>query len=385
MIYKRKLPVPDQAFFLFGARGTGKSTFLTENFSHSIRIDLLRNSEYLQYLKDPSLLEKVALAIPSKQWLVIDEVQKIPALLDEVQNLIENHRIKKIILSGSSARKLRRDSGNLLAGRALVKYLYPLTCQELNFDIPLDVLLKYGSLPMSVIQNSVHSKEDYLISYVETYLREEIRSEGLVKHLDSFSRFLEIAALCAGQVVNVSGVARDAGVNRNSVRNFFTILEDTLIGQWLPAYRPRAKIKETANPKFFWFDNGMLRAAVDGFNRPTPDDFIGIALETFVFHELRAYLEYSQKRGYLSYWRTPSGAEIDFIVETPKQLIGIEVKAAKNYQSKMSAGLKSFSENKKLTSKWVIYRGDKKLKEDDIFILPVFDFLKMLYSGEVIL
>lgn len=384
MLYKRRLVKPDKAFFLFGPRGTGKSTWLRQNFPDAYRIDLLSSRVNLEYLKDPALLEKEILAQPKSRLIILDEIQKVPSLLDEVQNLIENHGYKHFALSGSSARKLRRGGGNLLAGRAVIRRLFPLTAEELNFSVPIEQLINYGSLPASIISTNDAERDDYLSSYLETYLREEIREEGLVRRLDSFARFLDVAALAGAQVTNLQGLARDSGINRNSVRGFFSILEDTLMGDWLPAYRHRLKVKEIAHPKFYWFDPGVLRAAAGGIRQPLPSDWQGRAFETWVFHELSAYIHYSNLGGTLSYWRTPAGTEVDFVWQKGEQVVAIEVKATKSYSPKFGAGLRSMEEGLKLKQKWIIYLGDKSLKDGGINIIPALKFARLLSEGEIL-
>lgn len=384
MKYKRGLAAPRQAFFLFGPRGTGKSTWVKQNLSPSLLIDLLSSATYLEHLKDPSLLKKEVLACSHDTWIIIDEIQKITPLLNEVQDLMENHGYKRFALTGSSARKLRRRGGNLLAGRAVLKQLFPLTFAELNFSISIEQSLNYGSLPASVNAVSNEERVDFLTSYVETYLREEIREEGLVRRLESFARFLDVASLAAAQVTNLQSLARDSGVGRNSVRSFFSILEDTLMGRWLPAYRPRAKVKEIAHPKFFWFDTGVLRAAAGGFRQPLPSDWQGRMLETWLFHELSAHIHYHSCGGELSYWRTPSGSEVDFIWQKGSAIVAIEAKAAKSYQSKFTTGIKALGENLKIKDRFIVYLGDKTLKDGNIHIIPAASFAKMLSKGDVI-
>ncbi len=205
-----------------------------------------------------------------------------------------------------------------------------------------------------------------------------------MRRLDSFARFMDIAALAGGQVTNVQGIARDSGINRNSVRGFFSILEDTLMGRWLPAYRKRAKIKEVAHPKFYWFDAGVLRAASGGIREPLPSDWKGKALETWLFHELSAHLHYSGIGGALSYWRTPSGSEVDFIWQKGDRIIAIEAKASKSYSNKFGAGIRSLEEGIKLNQRWIVYMGEKSLKDGNIHVVPALQFTKLLAQGEII-
>ena len=251
-MYARDLSLPDRSFFLFGPRGTGKTTWLHSVLPIAHRVDLLRDRELVRLLRDPGLFTREVEALRAGSWVVVDEVQKLPALLDEVQDLLVRGRAGyRFALTGSSARKLRRSGVNLLAGRAVNRRFHPLTAGELGADFDLERILRFGGLPaVWADAPSDAARIDFLEAYAENYLTQEIRQEGLVKNLDSFSRFLEIASLVNAQVVNVAGVARDAGVARPTVQGFFGILVDTLIGVWLSAWRPRAKVKELAHPKF---------------------------------------------------------------------------------------------------------------------------------------
>lgn len=383
-MYTRDLKPYSQAFFLFGPRGTGKSTWVKQVFPEAHRVDLLLNSEALRFQKSPSHLSAEVKALSKKQWVVIDEIQKVPALLDEVHSLIENEGYTRFILTGSSARKLKHGSANLLAGRALVKHLFPLTAHETSYSIPTEQVLNFGLLPKSLNCSNDRDREAFLNAYVETYLQEEIKAEALAKDIGSFARFIEVASLAAGQTTNVSGIARDSGINRETVRGYFEILEDTLLGDWLPAYRPRAKVKEKALPKFYWFDPGVLQAAYSGFKQPLPPDFRGVLLEHWIFHELKAYLHYNEVKGSLGYWGTPTDSEIDFFWWYGDRFVAIEVKAAREFHSDFLKGIKSFSEEKPLKKAFVVYLGNKELKVGNTWILPVHHFLKELSSGSVL-
>ena len=383
MIYKRLLMPPKKAFFLFGPRGVGKSTWLKTSFPNAHLIDLLPTKIYWDYLKNPALLEQECLALPKETWIIIDEIQKIPALLDDVHHLIENLHYKNFILCGSSTRKLKRSGVNLLAGRAINRKLFPFTAQELNYKIDPIQAIYYGMLPGSILAETDADRKDFLKSYTEMYLKEEIKAEALTRNLDSFSRFLDIVAILNGQPINLSGISRDIGLSRNSVRTFFEILEDTLMGTWLESYRPRAKVKETNNAKFYLFDTGIAHALSTGFNQMPPSDWIGHALETWLYHELSADLHYRNPGGTLHYWRTPNGSEIDFIWTKDAQTIAIEVKASKQYQTHYSRHLLSFSESMPNTKKIVIYLGEKTLKDNTTDVYPVLTFLKELNNGNI--
>lgn len=322
--------------------------------------------------------------MPKDQWIVIDEVQKVPLLLDEVHFLMERHGYKKFILTGSSARKIKRGHANLLAGRALVLQMFPLCSQEINFSQNFHESMQYGCLPLSILSRTKREKEAFLTAYVDTYLREEIKYEGLVRNLGSFSRFLEIAALCAGQQINMSNLSRDAEISRDTVRGYFSVFEDTLLGSWLPAYRPRAKVKEVAAPKFYWFDSGVLNASAGAFQQPMPADWNGILLEHWIHHELKSYLAYGVKKGSLGFWKTPSGSDIDFLWWYGKKMAAIEVKSSKKFKREFLNGIHSFQEKKSLHSSWVVYLGEEVLNFEGTFVVPVRTFLRKLHAGEII-
>lgn len=383
-MYTRLLKIPDQAFFLFGPRGTGKTTWLLRHFPEAKFIDLLPPQEALKYEKDPSLFRAQVLALPKSTWVVVDEIQKVPPLLDEIHFLMERHGYKKFVLTGSSARKIKRGQANLLAGRAVIAKMFPLNAFEIDFSLDPKTIMEYGLLPLSVLAKSLADKETFLKAYVDTYLREEIKYEGIVRNLGSFSRFLEIASLCAGQQVNMSNLSREAEISRDTVRSYFGVFEDTLLGSWLPAYRPRAKVKEVVSPKFYWFDCGVLNATAGAFQQPMPSDWNGILFEHWVYHELISFYTYCRAKGSWGFWRTPSGSEIDFLWWYGKDFVGIEVKASKKFKKEFLNGFHSFQKGKPLNSSWVVYLGEETLKVDGTHVLPVQSFLKRLYQGEII-
>lgn len=244
--------------------------------------------------------------------------------------------------------------------------------------------MRYGTMPMSVNARDDEEREEYLSSYVTTYLNEEIKFEGLVRDAGSFARFLDIASLMAGQRANLSNLASEAQIGRETVRSCFSIFEDTLLGSWLPAWRPRATVKEVAAPKFYWFDSGVLHAAAGGFRQPLPADWTGILLEHWIHHEIRSFLDYSRSRGDLAYWRTPSGSEVDFLWWYGETAVAVEVKANRRFKPDFLAGIRSLSEGKRLRSSWLVYLGDKELKEGATWILPPGSFLRRLHEGEVL-
>jgi predicted AAA+ superfamily ATPase len=321
----------------------------------------------LLYERDPAHFRREVLAQPRQRWIVVDEVQRAPGLLDQVHWLMEEKGYKRFALTGSSARRVKRGAANLLAGRAVVRNLFPLTTGETGASAPIRQLLRFGSLPMSVTASDDAQREDFLRAYVTTYLTEEIKAEALVRNLGSFSRFLAVAALSAGQ----------------AARGYFDVLVDTLIGAWLPAYRPRAKVKEVGLPRFYWFDAGVLNAAAGGFDQPLPADWQGVLLEHLVFHEIRSHLHYAGVRGSLAYWRTPSGSEVDFVWWHGSTRVAIEVKHGRQYRPEYRKGLAALLGSMKAAS-YIVYLGDRTLDVDGTRVLPIDTFLRRLHAGEIL-
>jgi predicted AAA+ superfamily ATPase len=296
---------------------------------------------------------------------------------------VEEKGYKKFALAGSSARKLMRGAANLLAGRAVVKNLFPLTTAEMNFSVASAQLLRFGAMPLSVNAPDDEAREEFLRAYVTTYLAEEIKAEGLVRNLGGFSRFLEVASLAAGQTTNISGIARDAGVSRETVRGYFEVLVETLIGSWLPAWRPRAKIKEVALPKFYWFDPGVLHAAAGGFDQPRPADWDGVLMEHLVHHEIRSHLHYAGVKGSLGYWATPSGTEVDFVWWHGRNIVAIEVKNGRELRREWKKGIDALRGGADAKA-YIVYRGDRELELDGTRVLPLDMFLSRLHAGGIV-
>jgi len=382
-MYTRSLEPPRTSFFLFGPRGTGKSTWIRTHFKTAHVVNLLATDVMLRYEREPAAFRAEVLALPKDRWIVIDEVQRVPRLLDEVHLLMEERGYRKFALTGSSARKLKRGAANLLAGRAVVRNLLPLTSAETGFTIPPAQLLRYGALPLSVNAEDDDAREDFLRAYVSTYLSEEIKAEGLVRDLGGFNRFLQVASLAAAQTTNISSIARDAGVARDTVRGYFEVLVDTLIAQWLPAYRPRAKVKERALPKLYWFDPGVLHAAAGGFDQPLAADWDGVLLEHFVLHEIQSRIQYAGIKGSLGYWATPSGSEVDFVWWRGRDVVAIEVKHAREPRRDFTKGLEAFLAGTNART-FVVYRGEQELVLDGTSVLPLESFLRRLHTGEIV-
>jgi uncharacterized protein len=383
-MYSRLLKLPSKSFFLFGPRGTGKSVWLDQVLPDAeLKVNLLKSSEYLRYKQSPSLLAQEVAALGKGAWIIVDEVQKLPELLDEVHALLfESDHGYKFALSGSSARKLKQSHANMLAGRALSKRMFPLSLLETNADFSLDLALRYGRLPMVIITDSEEEKVEFLDAYVETYLREEIQQEALVRSLDSFYRFLSVAALVNGQVLNISNIARDVGVARSTVQGYFSILEDTLLGWYLPAYRNKAKVKEVAHPKFYWFDCGVQRA-LTGLHRDKPSaSEQGVLFKTYMLNEFRALNSWQSHGAQFYYWRTPSGTEVDLIWKRGKRAVGFEIKSTSRWRSEFNKGLLVLMESGEIEQAFGVYRGDRRLKVGNVTVLPYKQALQMAHVGE---
>jgi predicted AAA+ superfamily ATPase len=366
-MYSRILDIPrGKSFFLFGPRATGKTTWLQKHFPTGLKIDLLESELYNSLLASPARLEAL---IPPRfnDWLIIDEVQRIPELLNEVHRLIEQRKIK-FVLTGSSARKLRARGVNLLAGRALTRFMHPLTAEELGSDFSLDHSLKFGHLPAIF---SEPDPADYLASYIQTYLREEVQQEGLTRNLQTFARFLEAAGFSQASTLNITEVARECMANRKLVEEYFHILEDLLLAHRLPVFTRRAKRRMAAHPKFFLFDVGVYRAIRPKGPLDSPEEIDGTALETLVFQEIRAVNDL-HKLGYeLYYWRTANGQEVDFVLYGENGLIAIEVKRAAKIRSKEFRGLKAFSRDYPQADLYMFYGGNREMFVDNINLVPI--------------
>ena len=367
------VPPVNKSFFLFGPRGTGKTTWVKSTFPEAVYLDLLEAELYNDLLANPGRLESL---IPKnfKSWVVIDEVQRIPELLNEVHRLIESEKFK-FILTGSSARKLRKKGQNLLGGRALTYFMHPLTASELKNDFNLSKAMQFGQLP------SVYGEEDpkkYLESYVNTYLEEEVRQEGLTRNIGAFARFLEIASFSQGGVLNVSAISREAAVERKVAENYFSILEDLLIGYRLPVFSKKAKRRLITHEKFYFFDAGVYRTLRPAGPLDLPEEIGGASLETLVFQELLAINDYLNLGYKLYYYRTAAGDEVDFILYGEKGLKAIEVKRTAKPTGKMFRGLKTFFQEYPGAKTYLFYQGKREMREGEIKILPAEEALKNL-------
>lgn len=357
--------------FVFGPRGTGKTTWLKEKLPQALYFDLLDDETYTEFLARP---HRLADKIPQDyaNWVIIDEVQKVPALLNEVHRLIEQNHIK-FILTGSSARSLRRKGVNLLAGRALIYHMHPLTTIELGSDFDFGHALDYGMLPMAIHHTQV---EKYLSSYIKTYLREEILQEGLARNIALFTRFLETASFSQGEVLSYTNIAREIASNRHTVSNFFDILEDLLIAYRLPVFTKKAKRDMIAHPKFYFFDVGVYRSIRPKGLLDTDSDQEGAALETLFLQEARAINDYFDLKYDFFYWRTTTQIEVDFVIYGKNGLFAFEIKRKANLTHKDFKGLSLFKQDYPLAQCYMLYGGSKTYYENDIKVLPYVEALK---------
>ncbi len=381
-MFTRVLAKPSRSILLIGPRGTGKSTWIRSHFKGAPLYDLLDSRQSLRLNRDPGLLYQEAAPLAPGSWVVIDEVQKAPALLDEVHRLIEEKRLK-FVLSGSSARQLRRGGTNLLAGRAILTPFFPLVSQEVGFKFEGLRQLRYGMLPEAFLSEK---PGDYLESYASAYLQEEIKAEALTRRIGAFARFLEVAARQNGQVTNVSGIARDAQVARQTVDGYFQILIDTLIGAWLPAWKLKRATKQVRHPKFFFFDPGVCRALSERLPYPPTEEEAGFLFETWILGELRAYLSYSRLGYPPHYWSSHDGVEVDFLLETAGGFVALEVKSASRWRGAFNRGLARLRDElgRGRVRCLGVYTGERETECDGIRVLPWLEFLKRLWGGEIL-
>ena len=381
-MYFRELKLPVLAkisFFLWGPRRVGKTSLLRETYPLAPRINLLLNEEFAAYQSRPQLLRE---RVIQNNWkfVVIDEIQKVPQLLDEIHYLIEEHQVV-FAMCGSSARKVRSNHANLLGGRAMRFEMTGIVSKELGENFQLHKIINRGYLP------SIYDSEDFMQlqkSYCADYLKEEIFAEGLVRKLQPFSRFLEIAAIGDSEVTSFETIARDCGVSAPTVRSYFEILVDTLLGHFLPSFALRPKRRQTISPKFYFSDVGVVNfLAQRGILSPKSELF-GKAFENWIHHELRAWLEYHNRPEQLTYWRLSSGAEVDFIVGD--MACAIEAKSSEKIHQDHLKGLREIIEDYPTVGRRIVVSLEpiSRRTEDGIEILSVPDFLAKLWNDEIV-
>ena len=378
-MYKRIFDIEnrlDEGMFLFGARQTGKSTLLKERFKGAIYYDLLNPGLRKSLKLNPNALWEALQDKPAGTLVIVDEIQKVPELLDVVHMLMVDKGLF-FILSGSSARKLKRSGSNTLGGRAIPEILYPLVWPEVT-DFQIDRAVQNGMIPRHYM---VENATKRLSGYVKVYLDEEIRGEGEVRELDAFERFMEVAAFSDGEMLNYSNIASDCGVSAKTVKSYFQILIDTLIGFEIPAFRKEIKRKVVQAPKFYYFDVGIANYLMGRHSLKRGTDDYGHAFEHFVMQEIMAYKGYNNKRDIVSYWHTYDKKEVDVVIGDAK--VAIEIKSSEHVETRHKKGLKAFKEEYPDCRLILVSLDPVTRTSGDYELISVLDFLKKLWNGEI--
>lgn len=376
MAFKRIIKRPEQSFFLLGPRGTGKSTWLREHFSNAHWVDLLNESLFQRLVARPETFVDQLRSLPKDKWVVVDEVQRLPNLLNEVHRSIESEG-RRFVLCGSSARKLYRAGVNLLAGRALIKHMHPFVPEEVKGAFHLEDVFSTGMLP--VVWGST-DRIASLEAYTQLYLQAEIQAEALVRNLSGFARFLPVAALLHGQTLNASNVSREAGVARNTVGDYLTILEETLLCFRVPAFEAKLRLRERRSPKWYWCDPGLVRAMKQRLGPVTPEER-GALFEGMVAQTLRAYRDYEGAYDRMGYWQPASavGTEVDFVLTRGEAKVAVEVKSGESFHDSWCRGLRAIRELGGLTRRILVYPDGPELRlADGIEVMPYLRFVELL-------
>lgn len=380
MVKLRQIPrffrAPKQSFFLFGPRGTGKSTWLKAHYPKALWVDLLDLDQLRIYSAAPERLKEVIAISGGPQVVVIDEVQKVPEILSVVHSLIEERQGIQFILTGSSARKLRRTGVDLLAGRALLKHMPPFFAAELGDLFQLQEALELGLLPL--VRGSDVPKE-VLKAYAGLYLKEEVQAEGLVRQIGDFARFLEIISFSHGSELIISNISRECHVNRKTIENYIQILQDLLLGYTLSVFTKRAQRALAERPKFYLFDAGVYRSLRPQRPLDVVQEIQGAALEGLVCQHLKSWVDAQIEHHELAFWRTRSKLEVDFIVYGPNIFLAIEVKHGETIHPGDFKGLEAFKEDYPECTPLLLYRGKERLKRKDILCLPCEEFLLKIH------
>lgn len=377
---------PLKSYFLFGARGVGKSTWIHAFYPSAHFIELLDPEQYWHYQAFPARLKEFVQAHQAHTHrnttvFVIDEIQRVPALLSVVHLLIEAKHNWTFILTGSSARKLKREGVDLLAGRAQLKHLHPFMAAELKTRFDLSKALRHGLLPL--IYASGDPQGD-LKAYIALYMKEEVQAEGIVRNIEQFGRFLQAISFSQAAILNHTNIARECGVSSKTVENYVSILEDLLLAFKIPIFSKKAQRNLSSHPKFYFFDLGVYMAIRPKGPLDKPHEMMGHAIETLVAQHLRAWLDYSDHSGELFFWRTKAGLEIDFIVYGEIGFYAIEVKSSQHISLQDLRALKEFKKDYPTCQTILIYGGQDKLMRDDILCYPLNSFLLNLIPGNKI-
>ncbi len=367
---------PEQSFFLFGPRGTGKSTFLKHNYPDALWIDLLKPDVFRAYAARPERIIELVHGNPDKNVIIVDEVQKVPEILSAVHSLIEEKSNRKFILTGSSARKLKRTGIDLLAGRVLFRTMHPFMVSELTLILTLENILQHGLVPIVVASENPF---DVLDTYVSLYMREEVQLESLVRNIGDFSRFLEAISFSHGSILNVTNVARECHVERKVVEGYINILEDILLAIKLPVFTKKAQRALISHPKFYFFDTGVFRALRPKGPLDHPEEIEGVALEGLILQHLRAWNAYRNNEYEIFFWHSRGGVEVDFVLYGQNGIFAIEVKNSNRIRPEDLRSLIAFRQDYPQSKTMFLYRGDERLLRNDILCMPVDEFLKVLH------
>ncbi len=366
---------PSTSYFLFGPRGTGKSTFLRHYYKNALWIDLLKPEVFRKYAARPERMIELVHGNPEKTVVIVDEIQKLPELLSVVHSLIEEKKGQIFVLTGSSARKIKRAGVNLLAGRALLRTLHSFLLSELASIYSFQKALKYGLLPLVV---NAENPNDTLETYVALYIREEVQMEGFVRHIGNFSRFLEAISFSHGSVLNLSNVARECQVERKTVEGYVKILEDLMLSFKLQVFRKRARRRITVHPKFYFFDTGVYRSLRPKGPLDRPEEIEGAALEGMVVQHIRAWNSYRNGKYEIYFWRSRGGLEVDFILYGTKAIYGIEIKNSDSIRPKDLRSLQAFHQDYPEAKCILLYRGTETFLRNNILCMPCELFLQKL-------
>jgi len=368
----RFFKAPNQSFFLFGPRGTGKSTWLKSHYPNALWIDLLELDQLRLYSAAPERLKEMIRAHPHQKVVIIDEVQKIPEILSVVHSLIEEKKGIQFILTGSSARQLRRAGVDLLAGRAILKHMAPFYAAELGRDFDLDTALRLGLLPLVLDSKN---PDQALKTYVGMYLKEEVQAEGLVRLIGDFARFLEVVSFSHAAELNLSNISRECSITRKTIENYIQILQDLLLGYTLSVFTKRAQRALAERPKFYLFDAGVCRSLRPQRPLDSPQELQGAALEGLVCQHLKAWADAQTESYELAFWRTRSKLEVDFILYGPNTFYAIEVKHGEVIHPNDLKGLEAFQKDYPECTPILIYRGRGKIEKKGILCIPCEEFL----------
>ena len=374
-MFARFFRPPAGSYFLFGPRGTGKSTWLRERYPEALLIDLIDPETARFYAAAPERLRHTLAASPRRRPVVIDEVQRVPELLPVVHQLIELDKRLRFVLTGSSARKLRRTGVDLLAGRALLTTMHPFMAAELGGAFSLDRALALGLVPLVV---DAAEPEAALRSYAALYVREEVQAEGLVRNVGAFSRFLEAVSFSHAGVLNLSNLARECQVERKTAAGYLEVLQDLLLAFTLPVFTRRAQRRLSTHPKLYLMDAGLFRSLRPRGPLDRPEELAGAALEGLVAQHLTAWIGYSRRDDRLSFWRTRAGSEVDFVLYGESGLFAIEVKSGATLQPRDFSGLRAFAADYPAATPVLLYRGPRRIHQRGVLCLPCAPFLRAL-------